>query len=145
MGQNEGIAGWLAGLMRGGGKKGGARSNEAYGQSELAELRRQVGELERQLREWKESGGGAPAPIVVEHIRIDRVVVDKIEYHNNFGALGIKELKGKLNIGANYSLTEDGLPEEAKEGLESLAEHQKNDSASGHSKPARPKVNVRAR
>ncbi|HEX7056780.1 MAG TPA: hypothetical protein VF260_06245 [Bacilli bacterium] len=46
------------------------------------------------------------APIVVKNMHVEKVIVDKLEYHNNIGALGIKELKGRLNIGANYA----GLP-----------------------------------
>jgi hypothetical protein len=41
-------------------------------------------------------------PIVIEKIHIHKIVLDKYELNNNFGQLGIKELKGKLNIGATY-------------------------------------------
>lgn len=43
--------------------------------------------------------------IVIEELNVDKIVVEKLEYHNNFGALGIKELKGRLNIGANYGVS----------------------------------------
>jgi hypothetical protein len=144
MSQNRGIAAWLSRLMRSGGPAGGADSDKTQEERELAELRRKVGELERQLREWKEA---AQAPIVVEQIRIDRVVVDKIEYQNNFGALGIKELQGKLNIGANYTLSKDELPAEVKEGFDELAMRRGTGfTAAGKSGPAAvPKVNVRGK
>ncbi|GAA0379321.1 hypothetical protein [Bacillus horti] len=41
-------------------------------------------------------------PIIVEKLHIEKISIDKFELSNNFGALGIKELQGKLNIGANY-------------------------------------------
>jgi hypothetical protein len=53
------------------------------------------------LKEWKESGR-AGSPIVVESLHIEHFKVDKVEYTNNFEALGIKELAGQLYIGANY-------------------------------------------
>ncbi|SFR05653.1 hypothetical protein SAMN05660706_11267 [Desulfoscipio geothermicus DSM 3669] len=43
-------------------------------------------------------------PIVIEQFHVERIVVDKVEYTNNFGSLGIKELSGMLNIGANYGI-----------------------------------------
>lgn len=46
-------------------------------------------------------------PIVVEKLHIEKISIDKFELSNNFGALGIKELQGKLNIGANYG---EGFP-----------------------------------
>lgn len=42
-----------------------------------------------------------PAQIFIE--RVEKVIVEKLEYSNNFGALGIRELTGKLNIGTNYT------------------------------------------
>ncbi|TDK58898.1 hypothetical protein E2K98_22075 [Bacillus salipaludis] len=41
-------------------------------------------------------------PIIIEKINIEKIILDKYELNNNFGQLGIKELKGKLNIGATY-------------------------------------------
>lgn len=41
-------------------------------------------------------------PIIIEKINIEKIIVDKYELNNNFGQLGIKELTGKLNIGATY-------------------------------------------
>ena len=41
-------------------------------------------------------------PIIIERIHIDKIVLDKYELNNNFGQLGIKELKGKLIIGETY-------------------------------------------
>ncbi|PLT34989.1 hypothetical protein [Bacillus sp. V5-8f] len=41
-------------------------------------------------------------PIIIEQLRVDKIVVQKLEYSNNFGQLGIQELKGKLNIGTSH-------------------------------------------
>jgi hypothetical protein len=51
-------------------------------------------------------------PIFIEKIHIDKIVLDKYELNNNFGQLGIKELKGKLNIGATYGSEFIPKPEE---------------------------------
>lgn len=42
------------------------------------------------------------APIIIEKINIEKIILDKYELNNHFGQLGIKELKGRLNIGATY-------------------------------------------
>jgi hypothetical protein len=59
-------------------------------------------------------------PIIIEKITIEKIILDKFELNNNFGQLGIKELKGKLNIGATYGSDfplmkeEDGKEEESR-------------------------------
>lgn len=40
--------------------------------------------------------------IKVDHLQVDQIIIEKLEYANNFGQLGIKELTGKLNIGTTY-------------------------------------------
>jgi hypothetical protein len=40
--------------------------------------------------------------IKIEHLTVDRIMIEKLDYANNFGQLGIKELSGKLNIGSSY-------------------------------------------
>jgi hypothetical protein len=105
-GRAFGWNGWLRRIL--------ARASDG----ELAAALRRLDELELKMRE-SEEWRNAP-PIVIEHVRIDKVTVEKIEHNNNFAALGIKELGGRLNIGANYTLSEDKLPPEAAEGLEAL-------------------------
>ncbi|WP_274364869.1 hypothetical protein [Paenibacillus thermotolerans] len=71
---------------------------------------RKIAELEKELsllkkKEQEEEVPQSPKehyPVIIENIQIDQIVVEKVEYNNNFGALGIKELTGRLNIGANY-------------------------------------------
>lgn len=43
----------------------------------------------------------ATANVHVEHLQVDKIIIEKLDYSNNFGQLGIKELTGKLNIGTN--------------------------------------------
>jgi hypothetical protein len=50
----------------------------------------------------------------IEHLQIDKIVIEKLDYANNFGQLGIKELSGKLNIGTSY---EGDFSKEAEEKL----------------------------
>lgn len=40
--------------------------------------------------------------IKIDHLQVDKVVIEKLDYANNFGQLGIKELTGKLNIGSSF-------------------------------------------
>jgi hypothetical protein len=41
-------------------------------------------------------------PQIIIH-QVDKVIVEQLSYSNNFSALEIKELTGKLNIGTNYT------------------------------------------
>lgn len=70
--------------------------------------------LQTELAEIKKENNGPP--IMIEHINIETLRVDKYELSNNFANLGIKDLKGKLNIGANYgqgmTVQEDMDPQE---------------------------------
>lgn len=43
----------------------------------------------------------APANVHIENLQVDKIIIEKLDYSNNFGQLGIKELTGKLNIGTN--------------------------------------------
>jgi hypothetical protein len=89
--------------------------------SEIHLIQKKLQDLEKQLYtlyevENKEDKNTLQPPIIVEKIHIDRLHVDKFELSNNFGQLGIKELKGKLNIGANYGVGDPfPLEEEEKE------------------------------
>ncbi|CRF28825.1 Uncharacterised protein [Mycobacterium tuberculosis] len=80
----------------------------------FAHLERRIAELERKLQEQAQAKPEEPKleetrpTVVIEHISIDKLIVEKWDHSNNFGALGIKELEGKLNIGVNYSGPIDG-------------------------------------
>ncbi|EKN65808.1 hypothetical protein BABA_18637 [Neobacillus bataviensis LMG 21833] len=72
----------------------------------LLSLERNIEELKKSLQDFQEQKpkGNKPTdpPIIIEKINIEKIILDKYELNNNFGQLGIKELKGKLNIGATY-------------------------------------------
>jgi hypothetical protein len=50
--------------------------------------------------EKKEKGNSTT--IQIDHLQVDKIVIEHLDYANNFGQLGIKELSGKLNIGSTY-------------------------------------------
>ena len=53
--------------------------------------------------------------IKIEHLRVEKIVINHMEYANNFGQLGIKDLSGKLNIGTSY---EGDLSKQIEEKME---------------------------
>lgn len=67
----------------------------------VCDLEKKVQDLEQRCNQ--EHAKIAP-PIVIEQFYVERIVVDKVEHTNNFGSLGIRELSGMLNIGANYGI-----------------------------------------
>jgi len=80
-------------------------------------------------------------PIIIEKVHVDKILFDKFELNNNFGQLGIKELKGRLNIGATYG-SDFFHPEVGKE-----TEEKKEESGTERKKPVKPladgpKVNI---
>lgn len=64
---------------------------------ELQKLRHTVDKL-AEAEEQKQK----QPPIHIEKLDIEKVLIDRVETNNNIGAVGIKELAGRLNIGANY-------------------------------------------
>lgn len=95
----------------------------------LAELEKKIAELEnlvqsnilierdvfhKFLEKLQTSPQEAPANIKVEHLQVEKIIIEKLDYSNNFGQLGIKELTGKLNIGTN---TEGDFSKEIAEKL----------------------------
>jgi hypothetical protein len=92
------------------------RRNEPSGKK-LAELEKKISVLENQLKQTilidKETlieileklnspQTEAPATIQIDHLQVDKIIIEKLDYANNFGQLGIKELSGKLTIGTSY-------------------------------------------
>lgn len=78
-------------------------------------------------------------PIIIEKIHIDKIVLDKYELNNNFGQLGIKELKGKLNIGATYG--SEFIPKPNEEENKRTLRNKKMDKTKNSEGP---KVNIYA-
>lgn len=69
---------------------------------EEAQRLRQLEERLNQLIEKLEERQTQPA-IMIQSLSIEKVVVEHVDLNNNLGQLGIRELSGKLNIGAAYT------------------------------------------
>lgn len=72
------------------------------GKQEEEQRLRLLEERLNQLMEKLEEQQSQPA-IVIQSLSIEKVVVEHIDLNNNLGQLGIRELSGKLNIGAAYT------------------------------------------
>lgn len=112
----------------------------------LASLEMNIDELKKSLSGLEEQKGQTAAtkpndrPIIIERINIEKIIVDKYELNNNFGQLGIKELKGKLNIGAIYGNEFTPKLEE-----EEKTENRRNENIKKTSKQKGPKVNIQTK
>ncbi|WML40162.1 hypothetical protein RCG19_00285 [Neobacillus sp. OS1-2] len=110
----------------------------------LLSLESNIEELKKTLHDFQEQKvkdyKPPEPPIIIEKINIEKIILDKYELNNNFGQLGIKELKGKLNIGATYgSEFTPKLDEEDK------IEEVRNEKMKSTSKERGPKVNIHAK
>ncbi|NRD80422.1 hypothetical protein HPT25_24170 [Bacillus sp. BRMEA1] len=76
-------------------------------------------------------------PIIIEKINIEKIILDKYELNNNFGQLGIKELKGKLNIGATYGSEFTPNLEEEKTESSEKEPYQREEK--------KPKINIQSK
>lgn len=104
----------------------------------LTALEAEVKELKQTLSEIHDKKIVIPQkepPILIERVNIEKIILDKYELNNNFGQLGIKELKGKLNIGATYG--SDFIPMEDEEKTE-----EKKDEPKQPLREQGPKVNI---
>ncbi|MFK9092914.1 hypothetical protein [Bacillus salipaludis] len=112
------------------------------------ELKKKLISLEMNIEELKKTLQGfqeqkekiiqtKDPPIIIEKINIEKIILDKYELNNNFGQLGIKELKGKLNIGATY-----GSEFSPKLDEEEIVEKNQNEKVKKPSPDNGPKVNI---
>ncbi|MGJ7909545.1 hypothetical protein [Neobacillus sp. LXY-1] len=85
-------------------------TNKTYSQK-FTVLEQKIAELESSLKEVKSKRDPPLNPkketesipvIHVTHLTVENINIEKLDYANNFGQLGIKELTGKLNIGTSY-------------------------------------------
>lgn len=71
-------------------------------------IERKVDELEIKIQNlsqrYNKENDQSP-PIIIEQLYVEKIMLDKVEYNNNLDSLGIKDLSGMLNIGANYGLS----------------------------------------
>ncbi|MGA9288159.1 MAG: hypothetical protein WBV93_07365 [Anaerobacillus sp.] len=113
------------------------------GSKEMDAIKEKVAQLQEEVQEKEESES-----FNVEHLTIEKLIIEKLEYQNNFGALGIKELSGKLNIGANYDhLPLKNFPEMPEE-FTPIAIKDKKDPPSHRDSPpppSTPKYEIRGR
>ncbi|MBN8193475.1 hypothetical protein JI667_15095 [Bacillus sp. NTK074B] len=116
--------------------------------AEQNEMKDKIKKLENEI-EWLKTGlvsevrnnlatQQEPSKIVIEHLSIENVNIDHADLSNNFGNLGIKDLKGQLFIGTTYDKlsTHQKLEKEM-----SLPAKEKQFSKS----PLAPTVNVSSR
>ncbi|MED1205744.1 hypothetical protein [Heyndrickxia acidicola] len=126
--------------------------------STIKQLKRKISELEKIIEKNKSvqndaipnnekpltPEGNIQPPIVVEKLNVERLVIDKVELNNNFGQLGIKELKGRLNIGATYG--EGGIMDFLnKENKELKRNNTVNSGFKTEKKNVEPKININSR
>lgn len=100
----------------------------------ISELEKKISHLEFQINMVKETvretvkesdkkefkNSGEPPKekqpsIKIEHLQVDKIIIQKIDYANNFGQLGIRDLSGKLNIGTSY---EGNISKQVEEKIE---------------------------
>jgi hypothetical protein len=97
-------------------------SNKTF-TKKISELENKISSLESKIIEVKTEvkSIGVPAEkkeidssqtVQINHLQVDQIVIEHLDYANNFGQLGIKELSGKLNIGSTY---EGDISEKVKE------------------------------
>ena len=93
----------------------------------VGELEKKVQELARKCDLVLEKAGRAPA---IDFVYVENLHVDRLEFANNFGALGIRELGGALNVGVNCwggaFPGKEGEKEERKEEREGGRPKEKN-------------------
>jgi hypothetical protein len=89
-------------------------AHDQQSSQKVFELEKRISDLENVVKKNKEEllreltlldpkkNLEAQPMIKIEHLTVDRIMIEKLEYANNFGQLGIKELSGKLNIGSSY-------------------------------------------
>jgi hypothetical protein len=97
--------------------------HDSHARQRILELEKRITRLEIELKENKKDFSPSDVSkkeedvqptVKIEHLQIDKIIIEKLDYVNNFGQLGIKELSGKLNIGTSY---EGDLSKEVKEKL----------------------------
>ncbi|TLS37610.1 hypothetical protein [Pseudalkalibacillus caeni] len=121
--------------------------------SEIQSINKKLDKLLEEIKEQEKKNKEKTEQmesINVEQVSVDKLIIEKLEYTNNFGALGIKELKGKLNIGATYeNLPLTKLPKmpEIPKGFTPIEIQDKKPESnlSPNSPPPTPKYEIRAR
>jgi len=116
--------------------------------NEVQTLSNRIQKLEHQIKLLQEQDAEHVSPIQVENLHVHTIHVDKFEFNNNFGALGIKDLSGKLNIGANYGVNRpEMMQEEADDSSMAKSEksHEHNKQNDSKTNQQGPKYNIKPR
>jgi len=71
---------------------------------------------DEQMEDHQETQIPAVPPVIFHEYKIEKVIVEKYEVHNEIAQLGIKELGGQLNIGATYGVNPPPESEEEELG-----------------------------
>jgi|GEM_PF-4597548 len=66
---------------------------------QFAELAFTIQVLQSQLEQMRQE---SREYINIKNVYVEGINVDRLEFSNNFGAMGVRELGGTLNIGVNY-------------------------------------------
>lgn len=104
---------------------------------DIIKLKQSIASIHEEKKEETVPAQKEP-PIIIEKINIEKIVLDKYELNNNFGQVGIKELKGKLNIGATYGSEFIPKPVEEREKKPMVSERVRKPTAG-------PKVNIQSK
>ncbi|MDR4948263.1 hypothetical protein [Neobacillus cucumis] len=87
-------------------------SNKTF-TKKISELEKKISSLESTINDVKTEVKSIHVPVAakehddspaiqINHLQVDQIVIEHLDYANNFGQLGIKELSGRLNIGSSY-------------------------------------------
>jgi len=88
-------------------------SNKTFSKK-ISDLEKKISLLESSLSEVKtkaeaktvtipsENSNNSSPTVHIDHLQVDKIIIERLDYANNFGQLGIRELSGKLNIGSTY-------------------------------------------
>ncbi|KFM94603.1 MAG: hypothetical protein E7L01_23960 [Paenibacillus macerans] len=107
---------------------------------ELQKLRRTM----VKLAEAEEQRQKQP-PIHIETLDIEKVLIDRVVTNNNIGALGVKELAGRLNIGANYGQGAETAAMPNKEKVAALLQSYGEKPLTNGKSNEPPAVNIKGR
>lgn len=73
-------------------------------------LEQKIADLETVIQSFKpviedaeknQEQGHSPS-VQIDHLHVDKIIIEHLDYANNFGQLGVKDLSGQLNIGTTY-------------------------------------------
>jgi hypothetical protein len=125
------------------------RLNERlYALEKLVEVMKAEKDIQKEIqKEVQKETEVIGSPTIIEYVNVEKIIVDRYEQSNNFGALGIKSLEGRLNIGANYGLTD--IPDDKEKSIEDKLKktailYNKKPKKPEHTKTP-PKTTIRSR